>query len=143
VKSTSPEQYATFFYGVIDQKNNSLIYSNAGHNYPILLNEEGNIRLLKKGGMALGFLENFEYEEESIKLKKGDIIIFYTDGVTEALNLSEKEFSEDKLVKLVQSIKDLSADEIKNSIYQELLNFTEEVCQYDDITLLVLKVTGN
>ncbi|MFC1724312.1 PP2C family protein-serine/threonine phosphatase [candidate division KSB1 bacterium] len=140
VKSTSPEQYATFFYGVIDQKNNSLIYSNAGHNYPILLNKEGNIRLLKKGGMALGFLENYEYDEEIIKLKKGDIIIFYTDGVTEALNLSEKEFSEVKLVKLVQSIKELSADEIKNSIYQELLNFTEEVCQYDDITLLVLKV---
>lgn len=140
VKSTSPEQYATFFYALLNQKNNSLIYSNAGHNYPILINRNGDVRLLKKGGMALGFLENLDYEKEIVKLKAGDILIFYTDGITEALNLTDVEFSENRLVDIVKLSRSNNANEIKNTIYNELSRFTDKVSQYDDITLLVMKI---
>jgi len=140
VKSTMPEQYATFFYGLFDTNNNTLIYSNAGHNYPILITNRGDIKMLKKGGMALGFLSDLEYEKDIIKLNKGDSLILYTDGITEAINLIDSEFSEKRLIDIIKENRSKNAQDIKSAVYDKLVNFTNKVSQYDDITLVVLKI---
>ncbi|MCE5213325.1 MAG: SpoIIE family protein phosphatase [Methanobacterium sp.] len=133
--------FVTLFYAILDLKNKTMNYVNAGHNPPVMfIRKMGDLECLKTKGIALGAIDTMEPEEKEIKLEKGDVIVFYTDGVTEAINDKEELFGEKRLYKLVKVNSDLSAKEIVDRIKDEVIDFSKGLSQFDDITLMVLKV---
>jgi sigma-B regulation protein RsbU (phosphoserine phosphatase) len=139
-ESLERENYVTAVYGVLDIKNKVFTFSNAGHNPPILRKKEGKIRHLTEGGLALGVIQNSEYKERALNLKPGDVILFYTDGVTEAKNESEEEFGTKRLEKILVENPDLKAKELQDKIYQEVRGFTGTESREDDLTMIIIKV---
>jgi sigma-B regulation protein RsbU (phosphoserine phosphatase) len=138
--NTSEGRFITFFWGHIDTKMNTLTYVNAGHNYPYILRGK-EIMKLEKGGMILGVMKTFiPYNFEVIPLKKNDVIILYTDGVSEALNLDGEEYSEVRLQRVATILADKPAKEILNGIKEDVQLFTQGNLQSDDITMIVIKV---
>ncbi|MFZ5518844.1 MAG: GAF domain-containing SpoIIE family protein phosphatase [Candidatus Zhuqueibacterota bacterium] len=138
--TTSPEKYATFFYGILDARALTFTYTNAGHNYPIFKKHNGQYCHLTGGGLIVGVQPDFDYEETSIQLEPGDTLVFYTDGITEALNPSTEEFGEKKLLHIILQSAHRTAEELRNYIYEEVTRFTGGESQYDDLTLIVLRV---
>jgi sigma-B regulation protein RsbU (phosphoserine phosphatase) len=133
--------FVTLFYAILDLKNKTLDYVNAGHNPPVMfIRKTGYLECLKTNGIALGALDNIEPEEKEIKLENGDVILFYTDGVTEAINDKEELFGEKRLYRIVKNNTQLSAKEIVDKIKEEIIAFSQDQSQFDDITLMVLKV---
>lgn len=139
-ESIERDRYVTAVYGVLDSKNRIFTFSNAGHNHPILFRGSGEILHLEEGGMALGIFANSAYEENSVFLKSGDIMLFYTDGVTEIKNEDEVEFGEQRLIDTVKSCREKSAERIINYIIKEIEEFAKEHNSSDDITLIVMKM---
>jgi sigma-B regulation protein RsbU (phosphoserine phosphatase) len=139
-ENTSDGKFITFFWGLLDNESKALNYINAGHNPPLLI-RNGKIRKLETGGIILGVLKTFTpYESESIALQKDDVLILFTDGITEAKNTSDDEFSDEKLEELSLLFAEKSAEEIVFAIRREVQNFSVGAIQSDDITLLVIKV---
>ena len=139
-KSTSSEQFATFFLAHVDQETMRLSFSNAGHNHPLLF-RDGDARGLEKGGVVLGVLGGAEFEEGTVDLKNGDRIILYTDGISEARNEDDEEFGEERLQDLVHTLpKELTAHEVTELILEDLYGFLGEQEAQDDVTLMVLRV---
>ena len=139
-ESTAPENYVTALYGVLDMKNHIFTFSNGGHNAPILRHADGKMEYLTEGGVALGMFENSKYEERPVGLTPGEIIVFYTDGVTEAKSRSEEEFGTGRLKQVIDDSHQLGARRIRENIYDAVRRFTGDVPQADDITLMVIKV---
>lgn len=138
-ESISAQRYASFFYGMFITRQDKLIFTNAGHNPPVLLRSNGEIETLSGGGIILGFLENETFIQKEISFNSGDILVLYTDGVTEAMNLDDKEFGEEKLISVIKENKDLSPQEIQNVIYNEVKKFAGKRIHNDDITMMVVK----
>jgi sigma-B regulation protein RsbU (phosphoserine phosphatase) len=138
--NTSEGRFITFFWGYIDTKTNTLTYVNAGHNPPYIIRNSKIIKL-EKGGIIFGVMKTFTpYIFEEVKLKKDDVIILYTDGVSEAMNLNNEEYSEEKLQVIAESLVDKTAEEILNGIKEDVQIFTQGNVQSDDITMIVIKV---
>ena len=117
--NTSEGRFITFFWGYIDTKKNTLTYVNAGHNPPYII-RNGKIIKLDRGGIIFGVMKTVvPYIFEEVELKKDDVIILYTDGVSEAMNLKNEEYSEEKLQEVAESLVDKTAEEILNGISQE------------------------
>jgi phosphoserine phosphatase RsbU/P len=132
--------FVTLFYGVLNCKERTFTHVNAGHNPPILLEAKtDNLKTLKTKGIAIGALEDVIFEEKEIKLETDDVILFYTDGVTEALNYEDQQFGEERLFKLLKENKDLSANKMISKIIENVVEFSGGRTQFDDITLMVLK----
>jgi len=140
-KTTPPERFATFFYGIFDPAKRRLAYTNAGHNFPILCRKNKSYSMLKTGGVIVGILEDAVYESDVVTMKPGDLMVFYTDGVTEALNRLEEEYGETRLIETSMAAADLPAQSIIDSILESVINFTHGNLQADDLTLVVLKVS--
>ena len=139
-ENTSDGKFITFFWAVIENDAKKITYVNAGHNHPLLI-RNGKISKLDKGGMILGVMKtSIPYISETIQLQKNDVIVLFTDGVSEAMNKKGEEFSDEKLESLALSLSDLSSSQIISSINAEVQAFTSGTSQSDDITLLVLKV---
>jgi len=138
-RSTGSNGYATFFYAQLDERRRQLRYVNAGHNPPYLVRGP-EIRELSIGGTVLGLFPQMTYEEATVDLQSGDVVLAFTDGVTEALNVAEEEFGEQRLKDLVRSVVDLPADQISARIAQTLKAWIRDTTQYDDLTFVVLKV---
>ena len=151
-RSTGSSSYATFFYAQIDEENRQLRYVNAGHNPPYLVraletpsNNHGrgaSIEELPTGGMIIGMFPSASYEEATVDLRPGDLLVAFTDGVTEALNPNEEEFGEERLKDLLLQVAHLPIAEITSSIARELRNWIAEAPQHDDLTFVVMKVNG-
>ena len=141
-ESTDPDIYVTALYGVLDTKNRIFTFTNAGHNAPILRHANGKMEYLTEGGIVLGMFENSKYEERPLKLNPGDIIVFYTDGVTEAKNEKDEEFGTKRLKKVINDSHQLSATEIQENIYKAVKDFRGELPPGDDLTMVVVKVMG-
>ena len=139
-RTTSPEMYATFIYGIFDSQSFIFSYANAGHNYPVWRQSTGQCKLLHHGDRIVGLDESSCYRDYQIQLDHGDILVFYTDGITEAHNSEYEEFGEEQLIKVIKNHHHHSAENLRNQIYEEVREFTKGVEQYDDITLIVLKV---
>ena len=139
-RSSLASGFITFFYGVLDQKSRTLTSVNAGHNYPILLRADGNILHLKEGGLCLGILEETTYQQETISLQKGDILILYTDGLSEATNPHEEEFGTQRLTELVKKNHHLPTSDIIEAISHQLKSWGRGTPPFDDLTLVLLKV---
>lgn len=140
VRTTSAEKYATFFYGIFDTHKLTFTFTNAGHNFPIIKKETGDHCFLSEGGLIIGVQPDFKYQSTTVKLKPGDTIVFYTDGITEALNLDVEEFGEQQLINIVLNFPFRTAEELRNHIYEEMMQFTRGTAQYDDLTLIVLRI---
>ncbi len=132
--------FVTVFYAILDWKKRTLRYINAGHNPPVMFKyKTSNLLMLRANGIALGAIEDIKLEENEVTLESGDLVVFYTDGVTEAMNDKGRQFGEDRLSKLIKKNHDLSAKDIAKRIEDSVLSFCGDKPQYDDITLMVLK----
>jgi sigma-B regulation protein RsbU (phosphoserine phosphatase) len=138
--TTSSEKFATFFYGILDSKKLTFTFTNAGHNYPIIKKRSGQYCYLSDGGLVIGVKPDFEYNQTKMKLSPGDTLVFYTDGITEALNPQVEEFGEQKLLDIIVQYPYRSAEQLRNYIYEEMIRFTQGESQYDDLTLIVLQI---
>jgi serine phosphatase RsbU (regulator of sigma subunit) len=133
--------FVTLFYGVLDVKKKSITYVNAGHNPPIVLSKKGgDIVMLAAKGIALGVMSDIVLEEKEVSLREGDIAILFTDGVTEAINGKQVQFGQERLAKLIVESHTLSAEEIVKRIEREVSAFSEGQPQFDDLTLMAVKV---
>ncbi len=138
-ESVERENYVTAIYSVLDSKNRVLTFSNAGHNPPIFRRANGTIEYLKEGGMALGAFANSTYEERPLSLSSGDILLFYTDGVTETQNAKDEEFGVDRLLACLEESKGLSARGIIEFVVGSTKKFRSSQTERDDLTLVVIK----
>jgi sigma-B regulation protein RsbU (phosphoserine phosphatase) len=141
-ESTERDRFVTAFYGVLDWKHGVLIFSNAGHNPPILLHRDGTVDRLVEGGVALGVLPDARYEERPVALADGDVLLMYTDGVSEAENESLEQFGEARLEEVLRRNASRSAAEIRQAVVDAVLEWAGERGPTDDLTLLVARKTG-
>jgi sigma-B regulation protein RsbU (phosphoserine phosphatase) len=132
-------KFITLFYGILDLQAKTFTYTNAGHNFPFLLDRDGNLKNLEKGGIILGISDNSIYEEDTVQLKPGDLILLYTDGITEATNEKEEMFEEERLLKLLKDNQEISAQNLSQKIVDDVLSFQGTQPQGDDITLVLVK----
>jgi sigma-B regulation protein RsbU (phosphoserine phosphatase) len=140
-QSTAIHQFATFFLARVDGNSLRLTFSNAGHNWPVVLRPGGERTFLERGGTVLGILESLEFEEAQVALGAGDLVVLYTDGVSEAMNIHNEQFGEERLCDTVQSMpRGLSAREVAERLHAALREFLGEREPQDDLTLLVLRV---
>lgn len=134
--------FVTLFYGILDMQSRAMKYVCAGHNPPMLYKEQtGDIHMLEADGIALGVIDDIELEEKELTLEKGDVIVLYTDGVTEASNVQEEEFGEERLARLISEHYTLSASDLIAKIQDVVMSFAGEAPQFDDFTLTVVKIT--
>jgi phosphoserine phosphatase RsbU/P len=140
---SSPERYATFFFAHYDAGSHVLTYVNAGHNPPILLGKCGEgwqVKRLEVGGTVVGLLPQFTYNQDAVKLKAGDVLVAFTDGISEAMNGSDEEWGEEKMLETLKTCDGASAAETVACIMNAADEFTSGAKQYDDMTLVVMKV---
>jgi len=136
------ENFVTLFYGeLVKDTKGLLIYANAGHNSPILVHNDCSIEYLGPTGQMLGPFLGETYGTESAHMKKGDILLLYTDGVTEAMNESGEFFGEQRLAELLCTYQRQSAKEITQVLLEEVEKFSVRNDQSDDMTLVVIRRT--
>lgn len=141
--NTSSDKFVTFFCGVLNTFKREFTYINAGHNPPLFLSKD-NICLLDKGGLILGVLdEMIKYEIETISLEDNDIMLFYTDGVSEALNGDMEEFGELSIKEILTDKKHLTSAEIIENIVTNVKSHSGDGNQTDDITLIAVKTLAH
>ncbi|MCC7209479.1 MAG: SpoIIE family protein phosphatase, partial [Anaerolineae bacterium] len=133
------DMFVTVWYGVWDPKTGEITYANTGHNPPILIQSTGACCELSAGGIALGVLEDVTLERKSVTLDPGDVLVAYTDGVTDALRADEVEFGLSGLQDTALSAYFQSASAIVERVVSAVDTFTGEQPQFDDLTLVVLK----
>ena len=139
-ENTSDGRFITFFWSIFDELNKSMTYVNAGHNPPLLIRDNKIIKL-DKGGIIFGVMKTFiPYSSEVVKLQGNDVIILFTDGITEAMSKNHEEFSDERLERIVLNLTSKSAEEILKAIKKEVQIYTMGAPQSDDLTLVVIKV---
>jgi putative ABC transport system permease protein len=148
-RSTPASKYATFFYAQLDGERRHLRYVNAGHNAPYLLragrrsttnSASPEIEQLTVGGTVVGMFPEMSYEEATVELYSGDVLLVFTDGVPEAHNPENEEFGEERLQQLLRQTAHLAADEISARLSDEMKDWIRDAEQYDDLTFIVMKV---
>ncbi|MEY4093483.1 MAG: hypothetical protein RLZZ53_682 [Acidobacteriota bacterium] len=133
-------RYATMLYGQLSA-DGRLAFCNAGHNPPLIFGPDG-LRRIESGGMPVGLFEFAPYSADSVQLRAGDAMVFYSDGVTEAQNVAGEEFGEPRLVEVMEKYHRGSADVLLDQIVNAVKEFAKGAEQYDDVTALVVKYTG-
>lgn len=137
--STDNNKYATLYYGVLYSAQNSITFCNAGHNEPILIDHENKVSRLKEGGIVVGILPDIAYEEKTIEFPGDSVLVTYSDGITEAMNIKEEEFGEEKLIDLIKRNKALPSSELVELIINAVKEHAGNVEQMDDMTLVIIK----
>ena len=138
--STGQDKFITFFWGCLTHATKQFRYVNAGHNPPFLLRATGEIERLDVGGIILGLMKTpTPYPEGVVTLNGGDVIVMFTDGVSEAMNSAEEDFTEARLEEVLKSSRAVSAQQIILDVQRALEAYTRGAPQSDDITMLVLK----
>jgi sigma-B regulation protein RsbU (phosphoserine phosphatase) len=131
-------RFATFFYGRIDA-GRRIVFSNAGHNPPLLVRKDGSVARLTDGGMVLGVFPDNAYEQSELALASGDRLLFYTDGITEARNPAGEEYEEEKLTAAACACRALPVEAMKDAVLADVNGFTGGQFE-DDATLIVVGV---
>jgi sigma-B regulation protein RsbU (phosphoserine phosphatase) len=140
-ETTESERFITTFYGLIDTENKRLLYISAGHNPPLLLRADGTVHLLEDGGLPLGVFEDSRYSESVLDFEPGDVLILYTDGVTEAADRNDEEFGLRRLEEVVRKTAALRAHEIAHAITNAVREHSADAGgPEDDLTVSVIKV---
>jgi sigma-B regulation protein RsbU (phosphoserine phosphatase) len=140
LQDSKSSMFVTLFYAVLDPKKKAIQYVNAGHCPPLLYSTRtGNVSKMQPGGIALGVVEDIELQEKELKLEKNDIVVLYTDGITEAVNEKDEQFGETRFIAVVKNNSALSPCELADKIRDEVFTFAQGQPQHDDFTLVVLK----
>ena len=135
--------FVTLFYGILDPDTGEFIYANAGHNPPFLVRRPGEVAALPMtGGMAVGVMPGLPYNEDAVTLASGDTMFLYTDGITEAMNTEEEEFTEARLEGVLADGHGLPVDTVLTNVTSAVVDFVGEAEQSDDITCIVLRYDG-
>ncbi|HXM63254.1 MAG TPA: SpoIIE family protein phosphatase [Terriglobales bacterium] len=140
-EASSANRYATFFYGQYNPVSRQLNYVNAGHNPPMLFHRAaGDWQLcrLETGGTVVGLLESFPYQQATLTVVPGDILVAFTDGVSEAMNAAYEEWGEERMMEAIRGCADLQASEMIARIMQAADAFVAGAKQHDDMTLVVI-----
>ena len=137
--SVEPEKFVTACYGVLDSKANRFTYVNAGHNPPLLVRADGDVEYLTTGGLLLGVLDHADYDHQVIDLARGDMIVFYTDGITEAMSEDGEEFGDKRLKSILQKTRKESPPFVLDRVIREVREFASSSYELDDMTLIVLQ----
>ena len=132
-------RFITFFMSVADPATGELAYVNAGHNPPLLVRASGGFEALEGGGMILGIMPKAVYQERQAALLPGDVLVLFSDGVTEATDPGGQEFGEERLASLVCKLRDRPSSEIVDQILQAVLSFSEGAPAADDITVVIAR----
>ena len=139
VDSTPANRFVTLFYAELDPKNGSLAFLNAGHNPPLIVHAGGTMEQLAAGGLPLGIMANADFREGKTRLHPGDVLVIYSDGVSEAVNPKGEEFGPTRLYETVARNLDASAAGIRDRIESALTKFCQGTPAADDITLVICK----
>jgi predicted permease len=149
-RTTPGNKYATFFCAQLDAESRQLRYVNAGHNPPLLVRGAGpgaaggggvsEVHELTVGGAVVGMLPGLTYEEGTVDLSPGDVLLAFTDGVTEAHSPDESEFGEDRLKELLRQVAHLAASDIAARVSAALKDWIHDAEQFDDLTFVVMKI---
>ncbi len=132
--------FVTVFYGRLNILTGEIDYSNAGHNPPYVVHENGKVEMVPaQGNMVLGAVENFQYRNDKITLEKGDMLFTFTDGVTEAMNRDGEQFGEERLEKLLAKCGGKTSQETIDTVRAAVAEWAGEAEQSDDVTMLVIK----
>jgi len=147
VKNTDERMFVTFFYGILDRLKATFTYTNAGHNPPVLLRARGKVERLEEGGMLLGFLSDQAYAQAAVALEPGDVLVLFTDGITEAINpeaetREDKYFGEEEFIEVLKANAGRSVADIQAAVLAAVAGHTRQAPQSDDITLVIIKRTG-
>jgi phosphoserine phosphatase RsbU/P len=138
-RRTSPEKFVTFFAALYDPATGEVVFANAGHNPGIVLRRDGSAELLESQGLPLGLFPGRDYPDGSVTLGSGDLLVLYTDGVTEASNPDEAEFGLDRLTAVVRAHRTAPLEDLESAINEELGSFASGVPFADDRTLVLLR----
>ncbi len=139
-ESTPREKYVTFFFAVYDAASRSLKYTNAGHLPPVLL-RHGKVERLSVGGTVVGLFSPMTYEQGEVQLQPGDLLVAFTDGITEPENIYGEEFGEERLLQVVRRAQSVSAQTLTEEIYRSVSDWTGSPELQDDMTMLVAKAS--
>lgn len=146
ISESSPiDKYATLVYARLHPEAGTLTSLNAGHNSPLVIRKDGSTQRLEAGGLMIGMYPDqmlhriLEYQKETIQLYSGDMVLFYTDGVTETENIQEEMYDEERLEEVAKQLRHIDANKICTEIYNSTLAFQGEAQRFDDLTLMVLK----
>jgi sigma-B regulation protein RsbU (phosphoserine phosphatase) len=132
--------FVTLFYAVLNPEKRQLEYVNAGHNPPFVIKKNsGDVILLKARGIAMGVMDDVSLEEKQIILDSNDIVVFYTDGITEAINVEKEQFGEKRLVETINRNADLPVKDLIGKVKDNVFAFAQGQPQFDDFTLVILK----
>jgi len=133
-------RFITFFTCIADPKTGEVVYTNAGHNPPLVVRAKGGFETLQgAGGMILGILPLAQYQESSVTLDPGDILVLFSDGVTEAVDPDDHDFGEERLANLVALLRDRPAAEIVAEVHRAVHAFTQGAPAADDITVVIAR----
>lgn len=140
IKANTPDnKFITGFFAAIDHTTGEMEYSNAGHNAPVIVRQSGSVELLTAGGPVLGILPNITYAGGRTRMEAGDLLVMYSDGVSEAPNSQDEEFGEDAVGQIAAACLGRSADEVLMEIDRQLRAFLGECLPTDDVTMLVAR----
>lgn len=138
-QNTNLERYVTFFYGILNIQNHSFTFSNGGHEFPLLLSRDGSKTSLETGGLILGYLQNYLFEEETVAFKLDDILVAFSDGIVEAQNDKEEMFGVKNLISVINSNRKHSAQDIIDKVFDDVYEFCANYEQLDDLSLIIIK----
>jgi sigma-B regulation protein RsbU (phosphoserine phosphatase) len=139
-QSTDANRFATLFLGLYEDRTRTLRYTNAGHNAPLLVRADGTIERLTTGGMMVGAFEWARYEEAAAKLQTNDLLLIFSDGISEAENAAGEEYGEERLVRFAVEHRRLSSDDLRRAIFEEIDAWSGARERADDQTLVIIKV---
>jgi serine phosphatase RsbU (regulator of sigma subunit) len=140
---TRPGMFVTLFYAILEQERNRLRFVNAGHNPPLLFRRGQEKPLeLKSRGLAVGIKQNIDLREAFMDFQPGDTLVMYTDGVTDAINTQKEAFGKERLIATIRENVYLPSSVIIEKIRDSVIAFSESESQFDDITMVIIKVLG-
>ncbi|MBU0983578.1 MAG: GAF domain-containing protein [candidate division Zixibacteria bacterium] len=134
--------FVTGVYGVLDTRNHILTFTNFGHNPPILLRKNGDVEFLREGGPVLGVTTLGIYEERALMIGPGEMMVWYTDGVSEVFDSDGHEFGADRLLAVIKANRQRSARDVADAIYAAVGAFASPDHVFDDLTMVVIKRLG-
>jgi sigma-B regulation protein RsbU (phosphoserine phosphatase) len=140
-ENSPSNKFLTLFYGGLDPETGTLAYSNGGHNAPMFVRASGAVERLDTGGLPIGMMQGAVYQESSVKFEVGDVLVIYSDGITESINEREEEFDEERLIDVVKNNLGRSASGIRDRIDEALSRFVGTTPPIDDMTLMIIKRT--
>jgi sigma-B regulation protein RsbU (phosphoserine phosphatase) len=142
VRSNTSGKFVTFFVAFVDHENGRLDYVNAGHNYPRLRRADGTLEPLTAGGLPLGMIEGTAYEAASVAFGKGDALLLFSDGISEAIDSFTNEYGEERLDELWRTSPMEAPAQTIERVMADVIAFRGAAAQNDDMTTVVLAPRG-